>query len=53
MKLEQRLARLESQQPEQERVFLWMDEDGTLSGQIPDNRPVTIIAWSTEDVVQA
>ena len=53
MKLEQRLARLESQQPEQERVFLWQDEDGNLSGPIPTDRPVTIIAWSSGEVVQA
>lgn len=48
-----RIERLEARQPEQEHVFLWQDEDGNLSGPIPDNRPVTIVAWSADDVVQA
>lgn len=52
-RLTDRIERLEARQPEQERVFLWQAEDGTLSAEIPPDRPVTIIGWADETEVPA
>ena len=52
-RLTDRIERLEAQQPEQERVYLWQAEDGTLSAEVPDDQPVTVIKWAEKTEVQA